>query len=245
MNPNQKPLNAKTYGHISHLPDSRMGPGDHKCSDGQERIATKQPRDYKDLIIVQEKVDGSCCGVAKINNEIIALGRSGYLASTSPYEQHKWFARWVEQEKYRFYNLLTNGERVVGEWLMQAHGTRYDLPHEPFIPFDIMTGIHRVIYHEFITRIVRLDFIEPRLIHIGQPISVERVLKLLEPSGHGALDPVEGAVWRVERDGAVDFLCKYVRSDKVDGCYLPELNGGETIWNVKPEELLQSNENNV
>ncbi len=55
---------------------------------------------------------------------------------------------------------------------------------------------------------------------------------------HGALDPVEGAVWRVERNAlvnpgrsgercpVVDFLAKYVRPDKIDGCYLPELNGG-------------------
>ena len=39
-----------------------------------------------------------------------------------------------------------------------------------------------------------------------------------------ALDPVEGAVWRCERQGAVDFLGKYVRPDKIDGKYLPELS---------------------
>jgi hypothetical protein len=140
----------------------------------------------------------------------------------------------------RFAERGRTSKRVVGEWLMQAHGTRYDLPHEPFVPFDIMTGTRRITYHTFLKRIVTYDFHEPLLIHLGQPITVERVLKLLEPSGHGALDPVEGAVWRVERDGEVDFLCKYVRPDKVDGCYLPELNGGETIWNIDPKELLDN-----
>jgi hypothetical protein len=44
---------------------------------------------------------------------------------------------------------------------------------------------------------------------------------------YGALDPVEGAVWRVERNDKVDFLAKYVRPDKVDGSYFE----GEPVWN--------------
>jgi hypothetical protein len=53
-------------------------------------------------------------------------------------------------------------------------------------------------------------------------------------------------VWRIERnelvnpgkDGerrwAVDFLVKYVRPDKHDGIYLPEINGREPVWNEAP-----------
>jgi hypothetical protein len=50
--------------------------------------------------------------------------------------------------------------------------------------------------------------------------------------GHGATDPVEGAIWRIERKGEVDFLAKYVRHDKVDGKYFPENNNGITTWNI-------------
>jgi len=50
-------------------------------------------------------------------------------------------------------------------------------------------------------------------------------------------------VWRVERNKliskgsserrwVVDFLAKYARPGKVDGRYLPELNGGETVLNT-------------
>jgi len=39
---NRKPLGGKSYGHIAHLPGSRMGPGDHKCHEGQKRIATEE-----------------------------------------------------------------------------------------------------------------------------------------------------------------------------------------------------------
>jgi len=62
------------------------------------------------------------------------------------------------------------------------------------------------------------------------------MLAVLEPSGHGAIDPVEGAVWRCERNGVVDFLGKYVRQDKEDGKYLNGVNGieREPIYNWNP-----------
>ena len=34
--------------------------------------------------------------------------------------------------------------------------------------------------------------------------------------------------------GVVDFLGKFVRPNKVDGCYLPEIGGKEAVWNWRP-----------
>jgi hypothetical protein len=51
---------------------------------------------------------------------------------------------------------------------------------------------------------------------------------------HGELDDPEGAVWRVERKGAFDFMAKFVRPDKIDGCFLPEVSGLPAIWNWRP-----------
>jgi hypothetical protein len=45
----------------------------------------------------------------------------------------------------------------------------------------------------------------------------------------GAIDKVEGVVYRVERKGKVDFLCKYVRPDKKDGCYLESETGKQLL----------------
>ena len=132
----EKLLGQRAYGHIPHLPNSRLGPGDHKISSGQARICTEKVRDKHDTIIVQEKVDGSAVAVARVKDEIIPLGRSGYRASTSRFEQHHFFAKWVYNRLDRF-QWLEEGERVVGEWLAQAHGTKYDLPHEPFVAFDV------------------------------------------------------------------------------------------------------------
>jgi hypothetical protein len=239
----RKPLGSKSYGSIPHLPGSRQGPGDHSCHEGQKRIATEKPRDRHDQIIVQEKLDGSNVAVARLNGQIYALTRAGYVASTSPYEQHHRFQGWVFQNWSRFMAVLKDGERLCGEWLLQAHGTRYQLPHEPFVTFDLMIGPQRLVYDEFISRVAPGEFTTPHLLHRGGPLSIEDALQQLNGYGfHGALDPVEGAVWRVERNELirpngserrwlVDFLVKYVRPDKVDGCYLPEVSGGEPVYN--------------
>lgn len=239
----RKPLGTKNYGHIPHLPGSRMGPSDYKCNEGQNRISTEKARDRHDNIIVQEKLDGSNVGIARIDGKIYSLTRAGYLADTSPFEQHWLFAKWVHKQEDRFLAVLKDGERLCGEWLAQAHGTRYNLSHEPFVAFDIMQGKQRTTLAEVTERIKDYGFIQPRLLHTGNPFTIEQAIEAIQVSGHGAIDPVEGAIWRVERNmlvspgkshervWKVDFLVKYVRPNKQDGIYLPELTGKEAVWN--------------
>jgi hypothetical protein len=231
----EKPLGQRAYGSIPHLPGSRRGPADKGLSDQQARILTEKGRDKHDHIIVEEKLDGSCVSVAKINGQIIALIRAGYSASGSNYKQHHAFAVWVEENRARFDDLLTEGERCVGEWLMEAHGTLYKLPHEPFVIFDIITGYVRSLSAPMKARCAAQGFVTPRVMHTGEPISIEKILTMLEPSGHGALDGVEGAVWRVERKNTVDFLGKFVRMSKVDGKYLESVSGKPPIYNWTPK----------
>jgi hypothetical protein len=245
---NRKPLGGKSYGHIAHLPGSRMGPGDHKCHEGQKRIATEKARDRHDFIIVQEKLDGSNCGVARLDGKIHALTRAGYLANTSPREQHWRFEAWVQQNEQRFFAVLKDGERLCGEWLAQAHSTRYELPHEPFVIFDLMRGMERATQAELSARIKISDFVQPRVLHQGSPFSIDDALRAIEVSGHGAIDEVEGAIWRVERNELsrpgkssdrawrVDFLVKYVRPNKIDGIYLPDVSGKEAVWNWQDKQ---------
>jgi hypothetical protein len=228
-----KPLGRKAYGSIGHLPNSRMGPSDHSIHEGQARICTEKVRDKCDRVIVQEKLDGSCVSVAILDGEVLALTRAGYLANTSPYEQHHLFHSWVEKRQDRFRSVLNEGERLVGEWLAQAHGTRYDLHHEPFVAFDIMREAVRLPYWEFCTRILRKFTFPSPLAY--EPISVEEAMSLIQPLHHGSIDPPEGVMYRVERNGKVDFLAKYVRPDKVDGVYLPEVSGKEAVWNWRPD----------
>jgi len=231
-----KPLGSRAYGHIPHLPGSRLGVGDHHVSPGQARICCERPRDKHDWIVVQEKVDGSCVAVALLDGVLHPLIRAGYPAIASHYEQHHLFAAWVFWAEKRFRSVLHEGERLVGEWLAQAHGTRYDLTgRNPFVAFDLMLELRREPHRVFQTRVGNY-FTTPRVLHAGAAsFGIDAALDAIQVSGHGALDPVEGAVWRVEHRGEVDFLAKYVRPDKRDGCYLPVETHGEPLWNWRPE----------
>lgn len=238
---NSKPLGIKAYGSIPHLPESRLGPGDHHCHVGQAVIMTERKRDSRDTIIVQEKLDGSCVSVAKINGEIVPLGRAGYPAISSRFEQHRLFHFWVMEQWSVFDRVLDEGERIVGEWLAQAHGTRYDLDgRSPFVFFDIMRGQERLTVQEATDRAA--DAFEMAMtFHAGDAMPVEKAMQWVkyeiafagEHGWHGALDPVEGVIYRVERDGKVDFIAKYVRTDKVDGAYFD----GDAVWNWRPARL--------
>lgn len=234
-----KPLGRKAYGSIPHLPNSRVGPGDYHINEGQARICTELRRDFKDTVIIQEKLDGSCVAVARLNGEILPLVRAGYLANTSPYKQHFFFSQYVEENTGLFRSLLNEGEWIAGEWLAQAHGTRYDLSirlqNTPFVPFDIFQNGERICYQEFEQRVTKV-FLPPVLLGYGLAWPVQNAINLheREHSGVYSEDGIEGVIYRVERGGKVEFLAKWVRPDKIDGRYFPELTGKEEVWNWQP-----------
>lgn len=241
-----KPLNRKAYGHIGHLPGSRMGPGDHHCDDGQTRICTTQTRkSHRDRVIVTEKLDGTNVAAARIEGQIIALIRAGYPARTSPYPMHNLFADWVEENRKRFEAILFDGEWANIEWLAQAHGSLYQLHHEPAVIFDMMApGANRLTWDEIVDRSGRGDFINPDVITDGSFFPVEAAEYHTRRSTHGAIGPAESAVWRVETNGRFNFMAKWVRPDKQDGKYLPEISGKPPIWlwgpNYNLPEYLQA-----
>jgi len=229
-----KPLGRKNYGSIGHLPCSRMGPADHSCHEGQQTIVLVKARDKHDRIIVTEKLDGSNVGIVNIDGTILALGRAGYLAQTSKFEQHQLFASWVRENELSWKEVLQPGYRLVGEWLAQAHSTRYSLPRGPFAAFDLMVDDKRLPFDELTHLCQKWDVPQPKLLHDGGPLSVEEAMARHGDGNHGCLDEPEGAVWRVERKGSFDFMAKWVRPDKIDGKFLSEKSGCDPIWNWRP-----------
>ncbi|WP_199243084.1 RNA ligase family protein [Vitiosangium sp. GDMCC 1.1324] len=238
--PEFRPLGGKAYGSIPHLPGSRTGPADRHLSPALTRWCTERTRDAQDHVVVLEKLDGSCVAAARLGDSVVALGREGRLARFSPNDARRLWAGWVAANAERFLSVLQPGERLVGEWLALAHGTRYALTHEPFVCFDLMRGHERLPWHEVTARVRPGGFVTAGLLHQGGALRIDAALERLQGGGfHGALDPVEGAIWRMERceggTARVEFLTKYVRSDKVDGCLLPENTGRAAIWNWRPE----------
>ena len=185
---------------------------------------------------VEEKLDGSCCAVAKHNGEILALGRSGYPVESSPYYSMQMFGFWVNCYREEFDQSLNEGERWVGEWMASAVGTQYNLPHPPWVPFDLMRSHTRSPVYE---RNERIDDLSDRVRVLGpamvssSAMTVAEVREDLGSGNHGAIGMAEGAVWRVQRDrdNKVILVAKWVRSDKEDGIYLPSISGERDIWN--------------
>lgn len=230
-----KPIGIKNYGSIPHLSNSKIGPGDYFITEGQERILTLKARDKHDNILVFEKYDGSNVGVAKLENKIFALTRSGYEASTSPYKQHHYFANWVKKRELLFADMLQNGERITGEWLAQAHGLVYKIEVEPIVFFDYFTpNNERILFEELGAKAIEYGLQLPRQLHEGQPITVEQLLPLLNQKTKGieSVELPEGMVYRVERKGKVDFLAKWVRFDFPTGKYCIGVEENDLIWNI-------------
>jgi len=230
---------GKAYGSIAHLPGSRTGRTDKYVTPGQARIATHKARDSHDRIIVQEKLDGSCVAVYRDKEDAFyPLTRNGNLCNRSQFIHHHLFKDWCDMHLSRFKQVLEPGERLVGEWLALAHGTRYYpervLGWEPFVAFDIMRGTRRLPYSEFAARVEEV-FHTPPLVHQGGPFSIEAARKLHSESGYGG-EHVEGYIWRVERNEYakngpyVDYLCKWVDDAFEPGILLPELSGN-LVWN--------------
>jgi hypothetical protein len=234
-----KPLGGKSYGSIPHLLGSKLGAGDHHCDPGQHKIATEKTRDKHDLVVVQEKYDGSNVGIAKINGQIIALTRSGYIAESSPYEQHHLFGKWVETNNIRFDALLAEGDRLCGEWLLQAHGLRYEIPNsaEPFVAFDYFFEKKRLCFQDFLEKLTPFDFKTPRILHTGAACSIETALERLFDQSNAEIRTIsaqpEGLIYRIERKKVVDFLAKFVRNDFQPGIFLTEISGHPTVFNVE------------
>jgi hypothetical protein len=227
----------KAYGSIPHLPGSRTGPADRHVPLGLARRMTERTASKHERVVVQEKLDGSCVAALRVGGAVVALGRDGSLAAGSAFLGRRVFAAWVAQEAGRFLDVLADGERLVGEWLAVAHGTRYALPHEPFVAFDLMRGAERLTYASLQARVARAGFVTPHTLSVGGAVSVSEALEKLGQGGHGAQDEVEGLVWRLESQGQVKALAKFVRAGKQDGALLPEHTGQGLVWNWKPEEV--------
>ena len=198
-----------------------------------------------DHILVHEKLDGSNVSLARIDGCIVPLIRAGYRAEDSPHFQHHLFVKWALARKERFLQTLQDGERLSGEWMLQAHGALYDVScaDDLFVAFDIMVKPRhgskphkRLLNKEFVERCNRAGITNAALLSSGPALSIKDACILLGTNGrHGCKQIPEGAVWRLERDNNVEFLAKFVRHNKGDGKLMPSVTGQPEIWNWPPE----------
>jgi hypothetical protein len=226
-------VTKRLYGKIPHLPGSRTGPSDRHVDEALAARCTLRERPG-DTVIVQEKLDGSCVAIVREGDTLVAYGREGRPCASARNDGRRAFAAWLAAHAARVAPALADGERLVGEWLAGAHGTRYALPHAPFVPFDgYAADGTRATYDALAARAAAARLPLPHLVHRGGALAASAALERLGTHGfHGALDPAEGLVWRVEAKGAVVVVAKYVRAGKQDGCYLADHTGQPAVANT-------------
>lgn len=227
----------RNYGSIPHLSTSKLTQqADKKIELGQEEILTKKTRDWKDLVIVTEKLDGSNVGVIrKEKTKLIPIIRAGYHCDDSPHKMHHYFTKWMRDNSHKF-EWIPDDWRICGEWMIQAHGTIYDISEEsPFVAFDIFNEKNeRIDFIRFHSICFAYQIQTVKLLHIGQPISISNSIKLLGKGHYGNPEKPEGFVYRLEREGKVEFLAKWVDENKEDGKYLEQ-----EIWNKGSQKFIK------
>lgn len=229
-----KPLGAKGYGSTPHLVGSRVGPSDSHVEPTLAKIMTEKVRNRHDRIIVTEKLDGSCMTVAKLAGWVLPVNRAGYLVTDSPWPMQHVFADYVADRRKAFSSMLAEDERIAGEWMLQAHGTIYDVVHpdDLFVAFSIIGPRGRIPYDEFAARVDVAGIRRAHVISDGPAVSqVQAVRELGDRGFHGAREQPEGAVWVLETRGEFNCIAKHVIPEKVDGKYLSSITGAPEIWN--------------
>lgn len=230
-------LGEKVYHHIGHLPSSRVGPGDHTVDPGTARMFTDIVawKGVQEHITIQEKLDGSCVSVIRNGEEIIPALRSGHRAETSPWEQHHRFAAYVSARWAAFRSLLRPNERVVGEWMAQAHGIRYGQLTDLFYVFDIRSDGVWLPALDVKRRCDQWNIETVPLLYYGPPLALEHIKRLTNRSAFRSKGCAEGAVLRREFNGRCVDIAKYVRQDHCPGIYIPGTENAvtsEPVWHV-------------
>lgn len=233
----------KLYPSIPHLPGSRAAADKVLPLAEARRFVDPSAARAGDEVLVEEKLDGSCVAVVVGPDargapaRLLAFGREGRLAALSANAGRRMFATWLASHEARLAGVLRPGEVLAGEWLALVHGTRYELSHEPFVPFDILVGPERARLSRdaLAERLGATGLPLPGLVHRGGPIAVGDALAALGPRGRSqAVDPPEGLVYRLERKGRTIQVAKWVRPDKVDGAFLPENSGLPALYHWTP-----------
>ena len=223
------------YPKIPHLSGSRTGPSDRHVSRQREHTLTVAAREGA-RIVVEEKLDGTCVAVAREGDSVVAYGRGGRLARSSRNVGRRLFARWVFEERERLFGLLDGFQRACGEWLPLAHGTIYDLPHEPFVLFDLLDDKRALCREQMADRARAAGLTVPCILHKGAALPTSEALLRLGAGGKHGAAAAEGVVYREEdpRDGTCRFVAKLVRQAKVDGLYLADHTGKDHVFNTWP-----------
>lgn len=125
-------FDIKKYPRTQHVRGSNLQHGDHDLNEiDWEEISDKN-------LIIEEKIDGSNCGISFSNNGDLNLQSRGHYLRGGPREKHfNLLKQWASVHIDSLFSILEDRYVMYGEWMFAKHTCFYDaLPHY-FMEFDI------------------------------------------------------------------------------------------------------------
>lgn len=121
------------YPRTPHLAGSRLQPGDEDLA----LTATESLSGL--LLVIEEKLDGSNCGISFDQaGNLILQSRGHVLTGGARERQFDLLKRWASHHILWFREILRSRYVMYGEWLFARHTIPYDaLPHY-FLEFDVL-----------------------------------------------------------------------------------------------------------
>lgn len=182
---------------------------------------------FNSIVSVEEKIDGSNCGMALydghpvIRNSDHILAK-GYVKNTPAKKQFASVFNWFYQYQKCFekINALAGPVGVFGEWMVMAHGMKYDKLPSYFIAFDLYDYEARNYVATPIARklLKEAGFILAPQLHFGTISSYEQLeLFANRPSPFSTTAKAEGIYVKISNDYWVTHRFKMVRADFKQG----------------------------
>ncbi|MCY3019702.1 MAG: RNA ligase family protein [Planctomycetota bacterium] len=164
------------------------------------------------VVIVQEKLDGTCCSFHYEGRWVLVLQKRAGLISSGEREVYNMFRLWAQQRIEWLYDIVGEEYVLFGEYVRVRHGVFYDLLPDEFVAFDLLhkaTG-RFLGFEEFLERLTGRLAVVPVLWQ-GPGIQLPPLPSLLGRSRFGH-ETAEGCYLRFEKDGRLCGRAKWRRS---------------------------------
>ena len=213
------------YPRTPHISGSRLQPGDEDV-----KVVAREALEGVSFII-EEKLDGSNCGVSFAPHGSLILQSRGHVLAGGPRErQFDLLKRWASHHVAALRDILGQRYVMYGEWLYARHTIPYDrLPHY-FLEFDILDRESGAF----------LDTEARGKLLAGGPVLSVPVLGR-SPAGmietyvgkslYSSTEMMEGLYLKGEGGGHVVERFKYVRTD-----FLQAVANSDSHWMDRPIE---------
>lgn len=211
---------GKNFGHIQHLPGSKMIDDQDKLLSAEACVKFIEcKRKPTDNVIITEKIDGMNAGVVKKNGVLYPINRKGYDVRSMKNgleELGQTWAKWVDEHYNVLDLILEEGERLVFENAIMTHTLRYKFTGDPVFLLAKYTVDNKKVSHAELMDIAsKYNLRMPPVLCKGIAVDPRIVIKQYPKGLVGSKDGIEGVVYNYEVNGVHESCAKFVSNQLI------------------------------